>query len=226
MGSLHQAQGHNGWVPSSTQLLAFALASVILIEIPGPSLLFALGRALTVGRREAVWSVVGNGLGVGLQIGAIAVGLGALVAASAAAFTVLKIAGAAYVVWLGVQAIRHRADARQALTAGLPRGRSRGASTGALSTGVMVGLTNPKTLVFFVAFLPQFVATDRAAAPQVLLLGVIFVALAIASDVCWVMAASRAKAWFARRPQRLDAMSVAGGVMMVGLGAALATTEV
>lgn len=210
-------------MPSTSQLLAFALASVILIEIPGPSLMFALGRALTVGRREAVWSVVGNGLGVGVQIGAIAVGLGALVAASAAAFTVLKIAGAVYVVWLGVQAIRHRADARHALAAaGLPRGRPHSA----LGAGLMVGLTNPKTLVFFLAFLPQFVATGRPAAPQVLLLGVIFVALAIASDVCWVLAASRAKAWFARRPQRLDAMSVAGGVMMVGLGAALATTEV
>jgi threonine/homoserine/homoserine lactone efflux protein len=222
MGSLHQVRGHNGRVPSTSQLLAFALASVVLIEIPGPSLMFALGRALTVGRREAVWSVVGNGLGVGVQIGAIAVGLGALVAASAVAFTVLKIAGAVYVVWLGVQAIRHRANARHALAAaGPPRGRPHSP----LGTGVMVGLTNPKTLVFFLAFLPQFVGTGHPAAPQVLLLGVIFVALAIASDVCWVMAASRAKAWFARRPQRLDAMNVAGGVVMMGLGAALATTE-
>jgi threonine/homoserine/homoserine lactone efflux protein len=213
---------HNGRVPSSTQLLAFALASVILIEIPGPSLLFALGRALTVGRREAVWSVVGNGLGVGVQIAAIAAGLGALVAASSTAFTVLKIAGAVYVVWLGVQAIRHRADARQALAT--PR-TPRGGRHGPLGTGLLVGLTNPKTLVFFLAFLPQFVAIGHPAAPQVLLLGVIFVVLAIASDVCWVMVASRAKAWFARRPQRLDTMSAAGGVMMVGLGAALATTE-
>jgi threonine/homoserine/homoserine lactone efflux protein len=208
-------------VPSSAHLLAFVVASIILIEIPGPSLLFALGRALTVGRRDAVLSVVGNALGLGVQIAAVGLGLGALVAASATAFTVLKVVGVLYVAWLGVQAIRHRAEARLQLEAAQ---QSVGGAWNALRTGAIVGATNPKTVVFFGAFLPQFVTPGRPAAMQILVLGVVFAILAVASDVCWVLAASRAKSWFARRPQRLDAMSVAGGTMMIGLGAVMATT--
>jgi threonine/homoserine/homoserine lactone efflux protein len=202
--------------------LAFIVASIILIEIPGPSLLFALGRALTVGRRDAILSVVGNALGLGVQIAAVGLGLGAIVAASATAFTVLKVVGALYVVWLGIQAIRHRADARLQLDA---VGNARSGAWQAVRTGAIVGLTNPKTVVFFAAFLPQFVTPGRPAATQVLVLGAVFAALAIASDVCWVFAASRAKQWFARKPKRLDTMSAAGGTMMIGLGAVMVTTE-
>jgi threonine/homoserine/homoserine lactone efflux protein len=209
-------------VPSSAHLLAFVVASIILIEIPGPSLLFALGRALTVGRRDAVLSVVGNAAGLSVQIAAVGLGLGAVVAASVTAFTVLKIVGALYVVWLGVQAIRHRAGARLQLEA---VGAGRSGAWEALRAGVIVGVTNPKTVVFFGAFLPQFISPARPAATQLLVLGLVFAILAVASDICWVFAASRAKAWFARKPQRLDAMSVAGGTMMIGLGAVLATTE-
>lgn len=203
--------------------MTFVVASIILIEIPGPSLLFALGRALTVGRREAIWSVIGNGLGVGGQIVAVALGLGALVATSSAAFTVLKVIGATYVVWLGIQAIRHRTDARlnlESARSGLAKG-----AWDALRTGAVVGVTNPKTAVFIVAFFPQFVAAGHPTAPQILMLGVIFVVLAVVSDICWVLAASRAKRWFARRPQRLDAMSAAGGTMMISLGAVMVTAE-
>lgn len=209
-------------MPSSAHLLAFVVASIILIEIPGPSLLFALGRALTVGRRDAVLSVVGNALGLAVQVAAVGLGLGALVAASAAAFTTLKIVGALYVVWLGIQAIRHRADARLSLEEVRP---TRLGPWEAVRSGTIVGLTNPKTLVFFGAFLPQFVTPNQPAASQVVVLGLIFAALAVTSDVCWVLAASRAKRWFARRPQRLDAMGAAGGTMMIGLGAVMVTTE-
>lgn len=207
-------------MPSFHALLAFALASIVLIEIPGPSLLFALGRALSAGRREAIVSVVGNALGLLGQVAAVAVGLGAVVAASATAFTVLKLIGGIYVAYLGVQAIRHRRDARLALdattAAPLPAWR-------ALRTGMLVGATNPKTVVFFVAFLPQFVSRAHPAGPQLLVLGLIFAALAVASDTCWVLAASRAKAWFAREPQRLDRLGATGGVMMIGLGGVLLT---
>jgi len=135
---------------------------------------------------------------------------------------VIKVAGAAYVVWLGVQAIRHRADARTALLAGERPPERTGQS---LRTGFLVGVSNPKTIVFFVAFLPQF--TDRAAAamPQVLVLGLAFAALAVVSDSAWATVAGSARRWFARKPQRLDAMGAAGGVMMIGLGATLASTE-
>lgn len=207
-------------MPGLHALIAFAVASIVLIEIPGPSLLFALGRALSAGRREAVVSVIGNAVGLLGQVAAVAVGLGAVVAASAAAFTVLKLVGGLYVAYLGVQAIRHRRDARLALDAPAAAPLS---AWRALRTGMVVGSTNPKTVVFFVAFLPQFVDDHHAAAPQLLVLGLIFAVLAVASDTCWVLAASRAKAWFAREPKRLDRLGATGGVMMIGLGGVLLT---
>ena len=214
-------------MPTTSQWLAFVVASALFIQLPGPSLLFTIGRALTVGRRDALLSVVGNALGIVAQVLAIAVGLGAVVAASAEAYVVLKIAGAAYVVWLGIQAIRHRADARAALTAvgaDVPVVRAR--ATRSLRVGFIVGVTNPKTIVFFVAFLPQFVNESAGhTGLQLALLGVIFGVMAAGSDSVWALAASRARDWFARRPQRLDRLGVAGGVMMIGLGAAMATSD-
>lgn len=210
-------------MPELAHLTAFLIASFLFIQVPGPSLLFTIGRALTVGRADALWSVVGNALGLFVQVLGVTLGLGALVAASATAFTVLKLVGAVYVVWLGVQAIRHRADARAALVDG-DGGARRTSRVASVRTGFVVGATNPKTIVFFAAFLPQFVNEAAAAAPQLLFLGVVFSVMAVASDSVWVLVASRARSWFARKPQRLDRMGTAGGVMMIGLGATLATT--
>ena len=212
-------------MPSTNQLLAFVVASILFIQVPGPSLLFTIGRALTVGRRDALLSVIGNTLGLVAQVVGVALGLGALVAASAAAYTLLKLVGAAYVVWLGVQAIRHRADARLAM--GLTDTEERRPAQSPWSsvrTGFLVGATNPKTIVFFAAFLPQFIDPHAPAAPQLLLLGAVFGVLAVCSDSCWALAASRARDWFGRRPHRLDRLGATGGVMMVGLGVGLATT--
>jgi threonine/homoserine/homoserine lactone efflux protein len=214
-------------MPSTSHLATFMVASFLFIQVPGPSLLFTIGRALTVGRREALLSVLGNSLGLVAQVAGVALGLGALVAASATAYTSLKLVGAAYVVYLGVQAIRHRADARltmQATTSGEVPLRSRAPALSSVWTGFLVGATNPKSIVFFVAFLPQFISESAPAAPQLLLLGLIFGAMAVCSDTCWALAASRARDWFARKPKRLDNLGVAGGVMMIGLGAGLATT--
>lgn len=208
---------------SSSQFLAFVVASILFIQVPGPSLLFTIGRALTVGRRDALLSVVGNAIGVYLQVAGLAVGLGALIAASVTAFTILKLAGAAYVVFLGVQAIRHRGDARQALHQ-LGGGSPDRSAWHSIRTGVVVGTTNPKTLIFSAAFLPQFIDASAPAAPQLLFLGAVFCLMAIASDACWAFVASRARDWFAREPQRLDHLGAAGGAMMIGLGATLATT--
>ncbi|WP_182377359.1 LysE family translocator [Nocardioides sp. WS12] len=212
-------------MPSSSQFAAFAIASILFIQVPGPSLLFTIGRALTVGRRDALLSVVGNALGLVAQVILVAIGLGAVVAASATAFTIIKLIGAAYVIYLGVQAFRHRADARAALEQAGQGGGSPGGDLKAVRTGFVVGATNPKTIVFFVAFLPQFIDSSAAAAPQLVLLGVLFGVMAVASDTCWALAASRARDWFARKPERLDTLGAAGGVMMVGLGAALVTTN-
>src|SRR6476661_10712386 len=114
---LSRAREHTGSVPSSSQWVAFLVASILFIQVPGPSLLFTIGRALTVGRREALLSVVGNAVGVTAQAVFVSVGLGAVVAASITAYTVIKVAGAAYVIHLGIQAIRHRHEAREAMEA-------------------------------------------------------------------------------------------------------------
>ena len=212
------------WLPSSGQWVAFLVASLVFVQVPGPSLLFTIGRALSVGRRPAQLSVVGNALGLVLQVVLVAVGLGALVAASATAFTALKLIGAVYVVWLGVQAIRHRADARLAMD--LAQKPLLETPWQSVRTGVLVGSTNPKTVVFFVAFLPQF--TDSRAghsALQVLLLGLVFAVLAVLSDSVWVQVAGRAREWFTRRPHRLDRLGALGGAMMVGLGVTLAASD-
>ena len=213
-------------MPTTSQWLTFAVASALFIQVPGPSLLFTIGRALTVGRRDALLSVVGNALGVTTQVLLVAVGLGAVVAASAHAYVALKIAGAAYVIWLGIQAIRHRADARAALDAVDTTAVARASALRSLRVGFTVGLTNPKTIVFFVAFLPQFVNEPAGhTGAQLALLGVVFGVMAACSDSVWALAASRARDWFAQRPQRLDKLGVAGGVMMIGLGTTMAVAS-
>ena len=208
-------------MPTSSQWLAFLVASILFIQVPGPSLLFTIGRALTVGRREALLSVVGNGIGVTVQVLLVAVGLGAVVAASATAYTVIKVAGAAYVIWLGIQAIRHRGEAREALEAQVATTRGH-----ALRIGFVVGVTNPKTILFFVAFLPQFTNTAAGhVGVQMAVLGLVFGVMAICSDSIWAVLASKARDWFARQPHRLDHLGAAGGTMMVGVGVTLLARE-
>lgn len=210
-------------MPSSHQWIAFLVASFLFIQVPGPSVLFMLSRALTVSLRDALISVVGNGLGLITQVVLVALGLGAIVAASSTAYTALKVVGVGYVIWLGIQAIRHRADARIAVLGGAapaPEGSRR-----ALGTGFVVGVTNPKTIVFFVAFLPQFTSDTAAAGPQLALLGLVFGAMAIISDSLWATLAGKARQWFARKPTRLDHLGLAGGLMMIGLGTTMAVVE-
>ena len=209
-------------MPASGQWAAFLVASFLFIQVPGPSLLFMLGRALTVSLREALLSVVGNASGLLAQAVLVAFGLGAVVAASATAYVAVKVIGAAYVLWLGVQAIRHRRDARLTLSSGeRPPERVRAA----LTTGFVVGVTNPKTVLFFVAFLPQFTAPAAPTAPQIVVLGLVFASMELVSDSVWATLAGRARTWLARRPQRLDALGAAGGVMMIGLGTTLLAAE-
>ncbi|MGH8868091.1 MAG: LysE family translocator [Actinomycetes bacterium] len=205
----------------TTHLLAFAITTLVLIVIPGPSVLFTVGRALSVGRRAALLTVVGNAAGAYLQVVAVAVGLGALVADSIAVFTMVKLAGAAYLVYLGVQAIRHRRVRGDAHAGDVVHTRTRRV----LRDGFVVGLTNPKMIVFLAAALPQFV--DRAAGQvtlQMLVLGLLVPAIALVSDSVWALAAGTARDWFARSPRRVERLSAAGGVSMVAVGASLAVT--
>ena len=207
-------------MPPAERLGAFALASFVLIVIPGPSVLFVIGRSLAYGRRGGLLSVVGNSLGVLPLVAAVALGLGAVVAASVALFTAIKLVGAAYLVYLGVQAIRHR---------DLGRARMRGAGhtdlapATMLRQGFVVGVSNPKTIVFLVAVLPQFVSLPAGAVPlQMMVLGAVFVLIALVSDATWALVAGTAQEWFARSPGRLAGLRATGGMMMVGLGGTLA----
>jgi len=200
---------------------AFALAAFALIVIPGPSVLFVIGRSLSLGRKGGLVSVVGNALGMLPAIAAVSLGVGAVVAESVVVFTVIKFVGAAYLVFLGVQAIRHRHST--AADGAAPR--SRPSSWVLLRQGFLVGVTNPKTVVFFVAVLPQFVDYESGAIPvQLALLGLIFFTIALASDSIWALTAGSARAWFARSPKRMSRMSAGGGVMMIGLGGVLAVS--
>lgn len=200
-------------------LWAFVVASVVLIVIPGPSVLFVIGRSLALGRLGGLLSVVGNALGMVPLVSAVALGVGAIVAQSVVLFTIIKIAGALYLVYLGVQAIRHRADAAAAVS-GEVAARSHWRQLG---EGFVVGVTNPKTIAFFVAVLPQFVNFSAGAIPlQLFELGVVFIVLALLCDSVWALAASAARNWFARSPKRASHLAATGGVMMIGLGGVLA----
>jgi len=202
-------------------LWAFVAASVVLIVIPGPSVLFVIGRSLALGRLGGLLSVVGNALGMVPLVAAVALGVGALVAQSVVIFTIIKFAGALYLVYLGIQAIRHRADAAAAVN-GEVATRSHWRQLG---EGFIVGVTNPKTIAFFVAVLPQFVDFTAGAIPlQLFELGVVFIVLALICDSVWALAASAARNWFARSPKRAAHLAATGGVMMIGLGGVLAFT--
>jgi threonine/homoserine/homoserine lactone efflux protein len=202
-------------------LWAFIVASIVLIVIPGPSVLFVIGRSLALGRLGGLLSVVGNALGMVPLVAAVALGVGALVAQSVVIFTIIKFAGALYLVYLGVQAIRHRADAAAAVN-GAVATRSHWRQLG---EGFIVGVTNPKTIAFFVAVLPQFVDFTAGSIPlQLFELGVVFIVLALICDSVWALAASAARNWFARSPKRAAHLAATGGVMMIGLGGVLALT--
>ncbi len=207
-------------MPPLESLVAFGLASIVLIVMPGPTVLFVVGRALILGRKGALLSVLGNSAGLLVVVIAVAAGLGALIEASTLLLTVLKFVGAAYLVFLGVQAIRHR----KRVTVG-----SADASASVwkvLRQSFVVGVTNPKSIAFFVAVLPQFVAPEAGWVPlQLFVLGVLFLALALVFDSAWALAAGAARDWFARSPKRVEALGAAGGAAMIGLGGAMAAAS-
>ncbi|MDL4777467.1 MULTISPECIES: LysE family translocator [Thermomonosporaceae] len=207
---------------STHQLLGFSAMALAIILIPGPTVLFVVGRALAHGRRTALTSVAGNELGVVALTCAVAFGVGAIVERSVIVFTALKLAGAAYIVYLGVQAFRNRGSLQHALVGDPGAGRGAGRE---MWQGFVVGVTNPKTIVFFAAVLPQFVERDRGGVPlQMLLFGLVFATIALLCDSIWGLAAATARSWFARSPRRLAAIGGTGGLMLIGLGVTVAAT--
>ena len=206
---------------SWSNLAAFALASLILIAIPGPSVLFVISRGVVLGRRAALATVLGNCAGVYVQVAAVALGIGVVVERSAAVYTAIKLVGAAYLIWLGVRTFQRRRSLALALGAPVPpKSDSR-----ILREGFVVGVTNPKAAVFFAAILPQFTDASLGHVPlQMLILGLVFVAVAIVCDGAWALAAGTARERLAASPRRLEAIGGAGGVVLIGLGVGLAAT--
>lgn len=190
---------------------------MVVIVVPGPSVVFVIGRAMILGTRGAVISVLGNGIGVGIQILAVAFGVGAVVSQSELLFGIVKVVGAAFLIYLGVEGIRHRrvfaatqADAPSVTTRRL------------LLDSSVVGITNAKTLVFFIASFPLFVDPARGSVIlQMLVLGGFFWVVGIASDLVWAVAAGSARAWLSRSATRLEWVRAGGGFALIGLGAYL-----
>jgi threonine/homoserine/homoserine lactone efflux protein len=206
-----------------SHVLAFTAVVTVLIAVPGPSVLFTISRALTVGRRSALFTVIGNEIGLYVQVIAVAFGVGAVVERSAQILTVVKFAGAAYLVGLGVQAIRHRKSMAEALAAQLrPVTPLR-----AIRDGFVVGAANPKTIVFFIVALPEFTSSAPGHLPvqvQMIILGALFPVIALGLDSAWATAAGTARQWFIRSPRRLVMIGGAGGLVMIGLGVSVAVT--
>lgn len=208
---------------SLDQLLTFGLAALVIIVIPGPSVVFTVGRALAYGRRVALATVAGNTLGLITIVVLVALGLGVIVQESIVVYTVLKLAGAAYLIYLGVEAVRRRKEFLAAEGPELSRGQMTWFR--AIRQGYVVGATNPKGYMMLAAVLPQFV--DRGAGHlqlQMLLLGLLATAIGLLSDSLWAMVAAQLRTWFNSSPKRGEAMGTVGGVSMIGLGLGLALT--
>jgi threonine/homoserine/homoserine lactone efflux protein len=202
---------------SSGRLLAFAGTAFVVIVIPGPSVLFVVGRALAGGRRVAVFSVLGNATGEYIQVVAIAFGIGALIAQSVAVFTVLKLLGGCYLLYLGAKTFRERKSLAQALA--LPDHAA--SDRVSFAQGFTVGVTNPKTVVFLAAILPQFVSRSPGnVTGQILVLGLLFACIAVVSDTVWALAAGALRSWFARSPRRFELVGAAGGLGIAAVGLA------
>lgn len=207
-------------MPDRSTFLAFALASLALVVAPGPNLVYIVTRSVSQGRRAGLVSAVGVEAGTLVHITAAAVGLSRLVATSALAFSVVKYAGAAYLLYLGLRALRRREGldlSAAARSLRLPR---------VFRDGIVVNVLNPKVALFFLAFLPQFVDPARgASAAQILALGVVFFGIALTVDVLYAIVAGALSGWLRRRPAYLRRQRLVVGGVYLGLGVSAAAAS-
>ncbi|MGC5013189.1 LysE family translocator [Streptosporangium sp. DT93] len=204
-------------MPDPTVLALFAAATLALLLVPGPAVLYIVTRSVAQGRSAGLVSVLGVHLGSLLHVAAAALGVSALLATSATAFTVVKYLGAAYLIWLGVRRLTARPQEGEAVEVPVAGGSR------LFWEGFVVNVLNPKTALFFLAFLPQF--TDPAAgpiAPQVVLLGLIWTLLGLASDGAYALLASAMAGRLRRSVRARRRLDVTGGVVYLGLGAVAA----
>lgn len=204
-------------------LLEFLLTVYVLILIPGPSVLFVVSRGVSLGRRAALATVLGNASGFTLQLALVSIGVGSLVARSDAVFTTLKLLGAAYLVFLGVRNIRDRKQLAALFAPAAPVAPK--SMRRIVREGFFVGSTNPKGVIIFTAVLPQFVDRSKGHVTlQIALLGSICIAIALLSDGAWAIASGSAREWLGRSSRRLERMTATGGAMLIALGFGLALT--
>jgi threonine/homoserine/homoserine lactone efflux protein len=207
-------------VPTAETFALFAVAALALIVVPGPAVLYIVAQSIDRGRIAGLVSALGVAVGGLVHVTAAAVGLSALLVSSATAFTVVKLAGAAYLVGLGLITLWRRPEAKRV---DLPRERRLRRIFG---QGIVVNVLNPKTALFFLAFLPQFVDPDRGAvALQFLALGLTFVLLAILSDGLWALAAGTASQRLRGSRRFLAVRRYVSGTVFVGLGALTAAAK-
>ena len=199
-----------------TRIWQYLAASLVIIMAPGPSVLFVIARAIAWGRKTAVFSVIGNVGGSFLLSVLVALGLGPILQHSNLAYSALQWGGGTYLVYLGVDALRHRKIHAADMT--IKSGKTPRALQ-SMRDGFWVGVLNPKTLVFYAAILPQFIDRNRGYVTfQLLLLGAIFAIMALVSDASWGLLAGTTREWLATNPSRLVKLRTVGGVVMIALG--------
>jgi threonine/homoserine/homoserine lactone efflux protein len=207
-------------MPDASTLALFAAAALALIVIPGPAVLYIVAQGIDRGPLAGVVSALGVATGGLLHVLAAAVGISSLVVSSATAFSIVKYAGAAYLIVLGLRRLLGPDD-----EPGEPTGRPARTLGRTYRQGVVVNALNPKTALFFLAFLPQFVDPEAGSVPlQVTVLGLLFVSIAVVSDCAWGLAAGTAAGWLRDRRGVLRAQRLTSGGVMVGLGVAAALT--
>ena len=204
-------------IPDPERLAVFTVAALALLLVPGPAVLYVVARSIDQGRRAGLASVLGIHVGTLVHIAAATVGLSALVVSSAVAFTAVKIAGAVYLVALGLWTLfSSRPDTEIAL--GGERNLRR-----AFAQGIVVNVLNPKTALFFLAFLPQFVDSNAAhPALQIAFLGLLFALLGLVTDSLWALAAGTAGGMLRRSRRFVRTQRYVTGTVYIGLGVATA----
>jgi threonine/homoserine/homoserine lactone efflux protein len=206
-------------MPDSSSLTLFILAALALLLMPGPAVLYIIARSVDQGRTAGLVSVVGVGLGSMVHVTAAALGLSALLVQSALAFRTVKYAGAVYLIYLGIRRLQGRDGI--VVESDTPKRSLRRVFT----QGIVVNILNPKTALFFFAFLPQFVNVNGApVGVQILFLGTLLVAMGIVTDGLYALAAGTIGGWLKQRPKVITGQRYfAGGVFIsLGLAAALA----
>jgi len=206
----------NSFVVVPSRIWEYCIAAVIIVLAPGPSVLFVLARAIAWGRATAIATVIGNVLGAFSLSVAVAVGLGPILQRSEIAFIAVQFLGGLYLVYLGVNAIKHSQIHASDMT---NQGDIRPSKWRSMREGFWVGALNPKGMVFFAAILPQFV--DREAGKvtsQLILMGAIFAVIALFSDGTWGILAGTIRNWLATELKRLVFMRMTGGIVMIILG--------